>query len=162
MGATAFVILNHHGLIDRQFIEWLRPIVGADKLRYSELSTSEIFRGVLALTDEQLRAGFQPGDPRRHIAVQKFTLPFLTSQIPSLFLFSPEFQRLILEIRAKLGVLNDDIDATWFYFTKPLDSGLSTHNYQVLQGNTRELRVAVAQSAREIADDITDPLSRRK
>ena len=59
-------------------------------------------------------------------------------------------------------MLNDDIDATWFYFTKTFDSGLSTHSYEVLQANTRELRVAVAQSAREIADDITDLLSRGK
>lgn len=162
MGAGVYMILDHLGQIDRPFLEWLRPVMGTHRHRYSELSMDEQIRLTLTLTDADLRAAHRPADPARALTLKKYTLPFLMSQIPSLSLFSPEFQRLALEIRAKLDTYNEDIDAIWFYLTKTYDPGLSAHNHQMLQGNMQRLLSLMAPYARDITDDITDLLARSK
>lgn len=144
LGGSVYMILDHLGSVDRPFLEWLRPVLGTLKHRHSELSMGEQIQLNLSLTDGELLAARRPADPERALTLKRYTLPFLTSQIPSLSLFSPEFQRLALEIRAKLDMYNEDIDAIWFYSTKSFDSGLSPHNHQLLQNNMHGLLSVMA------------------
>jgi hypothetical protein len=127
------------------------------------LSAEEGVDAFLVLTDEQLRSAFPSQEDTFAYPVQKkYTLPFLTSQITALSIFSPEFQRLALEISAKRALINAEIDTTWFYYTKTFDSSLSNINREVIHQNMRSSRKNIIDTSQEICDDIAALVARKK
>lgn len=70
---------------------------------------------LMKLSDEQLASyamASSAGDP--YLGLKKLTIPFLTSQLSSLSLFSPEFQRVALKICSRLAIINEEIDIAMF------------------------------------------------
>jgi hypothetical protein len=137
--------------------------MGSYKHRHALLSLSEQSDRLLALTDDQIRILFQPsGDNRQHYTLKKWAAPFLQSQITNLYLFTPEFQRLALEIQAKVGAINEGIDKAWFNYTKTFEAGLSSQNHSIVEGNMYQANMNTAKFCHEVCDDIVELLSRKR
>ena len=96
------------------------------------------------------------------LSLKKYTLPFLTSQITTLSLFSPEFQRIALDIQVRLARLNEEIDVAWFHYTKTFDSSLSDLNRKIVRANLMNLYRNMVMMCRDIVDKIDIILTRRK
>lgn len=94
--------------------------------------------------------------------LKKVSLPFLTSQIPSLSLFKPEFQRLALSIRSMLETYNEEVDAYRFYYEKTFDASLSNNSREAILLNLNSTGQHVALLCRQIADRIEQLLQRKK
>ena len=157
------MVFDQRGMIDRMFLDWLKPIMGTFKYRRSPLSFEEKTNRILALTDDELRAMFPPsGTNREHYPLKKSSTPFLDSQITNLHLFTPEFQRLALTIQSKVAAINEEIDKAWFNYTKTFEPGLSPQNHAIVQGNMHQTNLNVAELCRDACDDITDLLFLKK
>ena len=79
----------------------------------------------LARPDEELAAlNILGKESKRGVAMgfKKYQLPFLESQIHFLGLFDRPFQMVVMEARAQLASLHEDIDQARFYLRKPLIS----------------------------------------
>jgi hypothetical protein len=163
LSANTYLIYDQRGMIDRAFLNWIKPIMGPVKRRHAELSFGEKFDKTLTLTDEQIQSLFQgEKDKRKHYTLKKSDVPFLDLQIINLSLFTPEFQRLVMRIRSQVRAINEEIDKAWFNYTKTFDSGLSTNNHALVQANMHEANMNAAQMCRDVCDDITEILERKK
>lgn len=163
LASSIYMVYDQRGMIDREFLDWLKPIMGTYKHRRSPLSFAERTDHILALTDEQLRALFPPsGNSRQHVTIKKSSTPFLDSQITNLYLFTPEFQRLALEVQSRISAINEEVDKAWFNYTKTFDAGLSPQNHAIVQGNMHQTNLDIVLLCRETCDDIIELMSREK
>jgi len=76
-----------------------------------------------------------------------------------LSLFPADFQNRILEIRAQIAILNQDIDQSTFWFSKTFDSGITEDNQQVIRDNLRARYETIEGASRRLADKITNLVS---
>jgi hypothetical protein len=90
------------------------------------------------------------------LSLKKFFLPFLDSNISHLPLFDVKFQSLVLEIRTKLTLLNEEIELGRFFYEKTFDSSLSVENHRIVTDNLNELYRKVGEMAQLTADKITE------
>src|SRR6266487_5073237 len=149
LAALVYLLTSQTGDLNRTSIQWIQKMMGDKKRPDSEMTVAEGLSLYLSFTDEQIQMATQVrANPRDNLTLHKATLPFLTSQVTSLSLFSPEFQRLALEIQANLAVFNQDIDFISFNFQKTFDSNLSTRNHEALQTNMETARSSITQVAR--------------
>lgn len=156
LALVACALADRGGMIDRAFLEWLEPIVRTHKGEFSDLPIADTIKGLLGRTDDELRAISQISQRAgRAPGLKKYKLPFLTSQITSLSLFSPEFQRRILQVNARLGMLNDEIDMAWFNYTKTFDSSLSEDNRMIILGNLEQSYQTIMRMCRDIVCSIS-------
>jgi hypothetical protein len=94
--------------------------------------------------------------------LKKVSLPFLTSQIPSLSLFRPEYQRLALSIYSLIETYNDEMDAYKFNYEKTFDSSLSNNSRNAVLANLENTSQHVVMLSRQIGDRIEQLLKRKK
>jgi len=158
-----WMLRQARGEVNKSFLEWYKLAIRGYKSRYAPLSVEQGVVALLELNDDQLRAMFpSKADTFDYPVLKKYTLPFLASQVTSLSIFSPEFQRLALEINAKLALVNAEIDTMWFFYTKTFDSSLSNINREAIYQNMRNSRKNIINISQEICDDIAALVARRK
>ena len=83
---------------------------------------------------------------------KKYQLPFLESQIQTLGLFEPPFQKVVMEVRAQLALLHEDIDQARFYVEKTFDSSLSDQNFKNVNQGLDGLTATIGKRVRQIVD----------
>jgi hypothetical protein len=156
------ILLINSGKIDRTFLQWLESIQAQYEGPNAIQGTLERTRDLLKLTDAQIAATCPARSEPGHIALKKYTLPFLTSQLSALPIFSPEFQRLALEIVARVAIVNEEIDHLNFHFQKTFDSSLSETNRPLVLRNVNSSLNTVTQSSRHLCDNIAILLTMTK
>lgn len=165
LAATVYQVYEPRGMIDRPFLLWLKPIFGSFRThRRSQnpeaLSLQQSVEATLALSDAQIRALFPQKQPvTGHLTLKKYSAPFLDSQLTSLSIFSPEFQRLALLVLSTLAAINQEIDTAWFNYTKTFD--VTGPNHAIVLGNMNQASLDLAQLCRDACDDITELLARK-
>ncbi len=158
---VAFDLARRTGMLNREFLQWLEPIARSRKHINLNDPSADILKSWLQAPKEGLETFFQSlQEPEVAPGLKKYTLPLLTSHIPSLSLFSLEFQRLALDIRARLEMLNEEIDTAWFHYTKTFDSSLSKNDQAIVRNNLVSSHRSMMLMCREIVDRISDILKR--
>jgi hypothetical protein len=158
--AALIVIVAETGVIDRALLLWIEPILQEDHADLIPLEVVEKTKGLLKFSDEQLalysaaRGNVEPG-----LKTKKHSLAFLDAQLSSLSLFSFEFQRRVLDIRTLLALLNQEMDASSFYYEKTFDSSISGLNRDIVLANLRASYQQQAFMMKHIADKIGVVLS---
>ena len=92
----------------------------------------------------------------------RFGAPFLESHIPSLALFSEDFQRRALELMLRLQNLNLLADSGWFYFRKTFDFPTSERNLDIAKASAESTYGWMADGAQESADLIGELLALKR
>jgi hypothetical protein len=163
LAMLAYLILSQSGDVDREFVVWTQSMLGTTKNPRSKMTIAEGLKVFLNFDDQQLKQIFQASaNPTANTNFPKITLPFLSSQIPTLTLFSSEFQRLALTVLADINTLNEHLDFLNFNFKKTFDAGLTTSNHQMIITNMQIARLSVAQIARNTCDRVTQLLALSK
>lgn len=160
---VVFVIASHNLTLDRQLVEWLKPIFHSDKDAYQSVLKGESLEFMSSLGDAQLREFLRSmpsaGDS---LTFKKYRLPFLTANISSLSLFTPEFQRLALDVLSQLEIMHEHIDLTQFSYEKTFDTSLSEDNLHAVHQNLRHTYVVISEQSRRLCDTIGLLLERRR
>src|SRR5437016_5056074 len=99
--------------------------------------------------------------PAGPINLKKMAVPFLTSQLSSLHLFSPEFQRIALKICSRLAIINEEIEVAVFNYKKTFDS-LTPQNHATVVANFHQSYENVLSLCRPLIDDVNLLLSMKK
>ncbi|HEX8652261.1 MAG TPA: hypothetical protein VF708_15575 [Pyrinomonadaceae bacterium] len=158
IAAVSFIIASESGAVDRKLLEWIEPIMSSED--------SPQARGVKAMlgrSDEELQALSQAWKTSGGgLNLKKYTLPFLTSQMTSLSLFTPEFQRLALDIYAQLSILNEEIDVARFNYEKTFDNSLSKNSYAAVRTNLEQTYQNIAGLCRRLSETIGLILKKEK
>jgi hypothetical protein len=92
-------------------------------------------------------------EPRRGHHLKAYYLPFLESHTGALAIFDAEFQRSLMEIRAQISLLNDEISQSQFYFQKSFDN-ISVENFKIIDMNLSESYQLIGRILGRIVDKI--------
>jgi len=87
--------------------------------------------------------------------LKKYSLPFLKSNMSSISLLDMKLQRLIIQIRTRLNMVNEEIDLNFFYYVKTFDSTLSEDNSAIIKNNLNQSYQNISRQYRMIVDQIT-------
>lgn len=163
LSLTAVVLAANGGTVDRDLVEWSERIARSDKPRYDSLPLELGLQAVLQADDVQLAELARLSKGKwDSFKLKKLSLPFLTSQIPSLSLFKPEYQRLTLSIHALLETYNEEVDAYRFNYEKTFDSSLSNNSRAAVLANLENTSQHVVMLCRQIGDRVEQLLKRKK
>lgn len=163
LAANVYQVAQRDGKVDRALLEWAEPIMHAEKGDRTIQLIAQAITKLLAQSTEQVQASSQ------YLAAQNIgtalnfknlSLPFITSQLSSLSLFSPEFQRLVLKILARLEVINEEIAHAWFSYSKTFDSSLSAKSSAAVTQNMQQSYEFIAALSRNLIDDVDHLLAK--
>ena len=113
----SYKLLSRAAAVDRDFIRWILPILETYTGPGAEPKFAELYKKQLEMTDDQLRAMYQAmRTPGSGVGLKKYSLPFLESQIQSLSICPLEFQQKVLNMRAQLELLNQEIEFARYSF----------------------------------------------
>jgi hypothetical protein len=88
--------------------------------------------------------------------LKKYPTPALDAAVASVALFSPEEQRLILELRTLVSNLESATDESWHFFEKTFDSALSGEDRRRLEVNLATANAQAAELCERIAKHIAN------
>lgn len=118
LAISAYQTERRFGTISKPYLQWLRNIVIAYKGRKPKDSILTFIDGELALSDEQfaILTKRELANADGGLALKKYLAPLLDSRIPSLWFFDSSFRQRLLDVRAELDLLNEEIDQAQYYF----------------------------------------------
>ncbi|HBB98500.1 MAG TPA: hypothetical protein DC054_24220 [Blastocatellia bacterium] len=161
LASLLYVIASNDGTVNRELIELVEPIMREDKNFRESKPTAEVLGSLLKLTDEQFAINVAPKKPTGPISLKKISVPFLTSQLSSLYLFSPEFQRTALKICSRLAIINEEIDVAAFNYKKTFDR-LPQQDHAIVVTNFIHSYRNIFGLCRPLIDDVNLLLSMKK
>jgi len=94
-------------------------------------------------------------DKSKAITLRKYTTPFLDFRIGSLSMFPPSYQLKLFEIKSQLGLLNDRIEDSKFYYRMTFEPNISTENYDTMCYELEQCYKNIADKSKTIADSIS-------
>ncbi len=152
---SVFFIGVSRGLFNRQILEQFNAIEKQDRSPLYDEAIHEASDRFLQLSDENLFSALRSQqDPNATYTFKKSSIPFLSSNLSQLQLFSPEYQRRALEVAADLSLINDSIDYAALNIDRTFDQNLSEHNLKMVMMNVDYAYKAIFSSTRKIADNI--------
>ena len=156
LAVNVFQIISKYGTLDKDLLNWLRPLVEESKGTYSKDSLDAIEK-LLKFNDEHFKTlnEYAKLHALSAISLKKYHLPFLDSKIGELSLFDMEFQNKIFEIRAQISFLNENIEQSQFFYEKTFDSTLNIENHKIINQNLRDSYQNISNNAKVIIDLIS-------
>jgi hypothetical protein len=162
---SAFQLACNNGAVDKTLIEWIAPVIRSANWRKQPpyMQMEEALKPLLKLSDDELQAisALSKGKAESFY-FGKYSLPFLSSQIASLYLFTPEFQRLALDILSKVEMLNEKIDFYRFNHEKTFDSSISNNSRAAVHLNLTNTSQYIGNLSRQVSNQIEVILERKK
>lgn len=149
-----YKIESKHIGLDRKFFEWAQPIV----MSYKGVNPSEELLNnidqLLKLDQEQMSQYSQLIMSKRRadsrILLRKRYVPLLESNMTMLAKLDPVSMGKLLEIKARIGSLNEMRDDSRYYYNLSFESGLSQNNYKIADLNMIDTLKFYASQAREV------------
>lgn len=156
LAGTIFLIETRFGTVNRQLLEWM-------------LSASESYRGPnpkgesigairegLAQNDAQIAAAAQQAKATAGgaLAVKKFSTGYLDSRLADLGGFSEQAQRLLIDIRARFDLYNQEVDQARYFFELTFQAGISSENHALASQSTKTAYQNLLPQARQIIEHI--------
>lgn len=155
LALSAYFTETRFGVVDRTYLTWLRTVVSEYKGQKPKDSILSLIDTKLALPDEQLDlvAKSELAQPEGGLALKKYVVPLLDSRISSLWFFDGGFQRLLLEVRNELNLLNEEVDQARYYFGLTFTK-LEGDNYARVNSNLTNCYRQMAERAKIAANKI--------
>ncbi len=139
LAMTSSVLLCRIGEIDKNYLQWVRPILRSYDGYYRYLDISDTVDKLLQTKDEDFEVAMKVIRSRANLneglTLRKFDMPFIDNNYKEIEMFDVRFQKDILEICRQVKNINEEIDNARFYFTKTFDSGLSENNGIIVRKN---------------------------
>lgn len=143
------------GTIDRTYLEWVRSAVRS----YSGANPKDPILGVverqLGLPDDQIAALAQHerASSEGALSVKKYALPLLDTRVASLWELEEKLQNHLLEVRANLDLLNEEVDQARYYFGLTFES-LGEENRRRVDTNLMGCYLNIARRAKILVEKI--------
>ena len=143
------------GTFDRLLLHWLKPIVDKYTGPHS-LDLTPVLTALQILNDfndTQLREYVRiHSTPMTPLSLKKYSVPYIESKMDHLALFNEKTQGILLAIKAHVELVNQEVDASRFYFEKTFDSSLDSNNRTIVTTNYHQRCVFAADAARYTVD----------
>ncbi len=158
MAMQNFLISTRYETFDRKRLEWISKYAEEYEGKLSDQMLEKL-RDISNLNDDQLSLIWQwvkVQNTGRALNLKIFRLPFMDSRMGSLSLLNVDDQKKIMGIRARINLVNEDIEQLRFFYQTTFIPGLTEENYNIIQGNQNNLYPTVGSYLRIIVDMISD------
>ena len=148
-----------YGALNKPFLLWADTIQASYSGDQRSLEYKDAIAKWLAMGEaefEQLRKLARKDTIGKNL--KKYSLPFLTSQIESLSLFTPTFQRLAFEVLGKLATMNEEVESAQYWLKRSFDP-VEKNKSDLMRGNLFGGYENLAWMSKQLADKITDLLA---
>lgn len=156
---AVYLLAPHYETYNKELIEWVYSNLEKYSGGYIKEGTLKALEPLLKLDDGQL-AELQKQKKLKYVGrgfnLKSISVPFLDSKIGSLSYFDSKFQLAILQIKAQINILNQEIETAQFYFRMTFDSNLDSNNREIITDNLEENYRNVSSKSRSIANSITE------
>lgn len=88
------------------------------------------------------------------MAVKKYRVPYIESRLADLGVFDEESQALIIDIRSRFDLYNEEVEEARYYFKLTYESGISEENHRRASQGVENSYRNMAQMARLIVERI--------
>ncbi len=147
------------GKVDKQLVAWVKPIVeryhGAD---YDEEYVA-VVRAFAELSDKQIQeaaAASERGREGQALSFKKYTIPLVESHMGSLSIFPETYRSQLLAIKAKLDLLNEEVEQSRFYFQKTFDPAVPDPMLQRIEQNITSQYRTIGTQSKILVEMITE------
>ena len=154
LSGVVFLLYLRFGTYDRDLLNWLFKIYS----QYNDQKMLQRIETLLKSSDEEIDAYAKGLAQQKDIValnLKKYSLPFLESNMDSISLLDTKLQRLIVQIRARLNSINEEIDLSRFYYEKTFDSTLPDYSSEVIKNNLNQSYINISRQCRIMIDQIT-------
>jgi len=149
-----FDIRKFEKTFDPEFVKWVKQRLDG----YSGVITVHQISHVIELLNlpwkELERINAMPQDPKEDTLYQRYTTPFLSSQLGNLVILPLNVQNRLLEILVRLEMFNWYVDHIVNLHQQTFDSTLSPGNREAIDNNIQTARRSLATVSRLIVDYI--------
>jgi transcriptional regulator with XRE-family HTH domain len=164
LGMSVAMLATRLGKYDRNLLIWTERMLQEYEGTEPKEEVLKAIQGLLKLTDEQLAAiakqvKFQPGGA---LSLKTYTVSFLDANMSLLSLFPVEFQNRILEVRAQIGLLNQEISESSLFYWKTFDSSITAENHKIITDSLLRKYEIIEGASRRLADKIGNVAATKK
>ena len=151
---VTYLIASHLGNKDRALLIWVRDHFKKYKGHYSDNKSVETMDTQLQMTDEQLKEFALQGKAADGAAINLkiLELIFLDAQLGKLSLLPLEEQSDLLEIRARIRLVNQETEQAQFYYKTKFTPGITPENMERLRLNILSSYQAIADLNRQAVE----------
>ena len=126
-----FLIETRFGTFNRNLLEWLLTILESYKGANPSPDVVSTIRQLLAANDDELaalasRAQAPVGGA---LGVKKYSVPYLDSRFADLGGFTEPAQVLLIDIRSRIDLYNEEVDQARYFFELTYQSGITLENH---------------------------------
>lgn len=154
-----FRIRSRYGVLDRKFFDWAKSILE----RYDGINSGEsLLRtiGPLLKMDEKELSELlqyhaqQNSRPEAGLSLKKLSTSFLEANMASLAILEKDFVGHLLEIKTRIGFMNEMVDESRYYFQLSFQIGISPENHKIANLNMINTYKSYENQAHDTADII--------
>lgn len=155
---------SSYGRLDKKFLSWVRSILTGYDGIYSDKSLLEAMDSILNLDDEKIalmQKINQQKKPNSGLSIKKLYISLLNQDAAFLSKLDSILHSQLLEIRARIGFMNEITDDSQYYFRLSFEQGVSSRNYEIANTNMiNEYKNYISQ-ARDVIDIISKILAKK-
>ncbi|MFX0090795.1 MAG: hypothetical protein ACFFBD_03445 [Candidatus Hodarchaeota archaeon] len=159
---AAFLLTPRYGTYDRDFINWMLPIIRDYSGTYFSQEVIERFEAISRYDDNQFQAWAltqRREAETRGMNLKTYSSPYIDSTIHSLSSFNAEFQKRLMEIKSQIKILNEEVETSTYYFRMTFDGSLTDENQRIIRENLSSNYTNICGTYRRLADKIGDFIS---
>ncbi|KKT29640.1 MAG: hypothetical protein UX18_C0009G0011 [Candidatus Azambacteria bacterium GW2011_GWC2_45_7b] len=154
-----FRIRSKYSILDREFFDWAKSILE----KYDGINSGEsllrTMEPLLKIDKKELSEllqyyAQQNSRPESGLSLKKFSLAFLEANIAALAMFDKDLLGYLLEIKMRIGFMNEMVDESRYYFQLSFQSGITHENYINANVNMVGTYKSYADQAHDVADII--------
>ena len=144
------------GSIDRAFLQWLRGVVAVYRGPAPAENLLKALDMQLSLSEQALSAllASERSQGKSGLTLKKYAVPLLDARLAVLTSLPTSIQVLLLEVRAHLRMLDEEVDDARYYFQLTFDPKVAGTNRQAVEQNLENGYRQYGDRARIVAEKI--------
>lgn len=162
---NVYLIESKYSILDHKFFKWAQSVL----TQYKGINTAESLLNtigpLLNFTKDEMaiynQMAKQQRQPNSGTSLKKHSLPFLETSINALAKFDSIFRGQLLEIKTRIGFLNEITDEARYYYQLSFQNGISPENYNIANTNMINSYKFYASRARDIIKIIGEILDKK-
>lgn len=160
LAANFYKIGVHLGTLDKQSVRWVMEMYQ----KYSVDHKQQMFlaaKQLLEMDDQEFQSALSARKAADNISLSLKTFPllFIDCSFDIVSVFDSEFQRKILEIKAQIDMLNQQILESRDYFYLTFNPESLSANQQILRENIKNLHGYIQDKCKQIAGMIEEVIN---
>lgn len=158
LAATLFLIETRFGTFNRQLLQWLLSVLESYRGPNPNADAIGALRQLSTASDAELAALAQrvQAPAGGALGIKKYSARYLDSRLADLGGFSEKAQALLVDIRARFDLYNEEVDQARYFFQVTFQPGVTPENHALASQSVIGCYRNMGSQARQIIERIDE------